>query len=372
VPAAGDELIDKYRWLTDGWPTGLGEAGCVTVVVAADRETVLDAFAAEQIERVPIEDAADVSSPQVAVVDAGNGQVAVELNGYEGSRPDVLARASRRGKAASVYWEINGMVIVSCASRGRLVASVDLSVDDQGADLPARLRSLLRAEDGDLVAVGAAMVERYTGIAIQPGFLADLGEAYVVCPRPDERDIEDPERTTLRYDYPHLVSGIVSAAPTVRRRLAEWCAEQALATVGLAAQDAIREVTGQFGRSSAARQTLKFTQLVARVSREERRGEAAFRREEYSDDWDVPRVELEAGQAAAHREWNRAIRQEFALAAVAYACQNDSVSAALGAVDSALYSVDSGQTRDAFAGKVADLLANPTSGWPEDVSWLPG
>lgn len=368
MAAAGVELIEKYRWLTDAWPAGLGEAGCVTVALAADRPKVLDAFAAEPDERVAIEEAADVPSPHVAVIDTDGGLVAVELNGYEGSRPDVLQRLSRRGKAASVYWEINGMVIVSCASRGRVVAAVDLSVDDEGGDLPARLRSLLRAGDADLVAVGAAMVQRYTGVAVQPGLSGGLGEAYAVNPRPEEPDVQLPEYTSLRYDYQHLVDGIVAAEPVARRRLAEWCAEQALAVVGLAGEDAVREVTGQFGGSGPARQTLRFTQLRARASREETRAEAAYRRVEYNYDWEEPHGERAARLEAADRAWNRAIRQEFALATVEYACQADSVSAAIGAVSMALFSVNSGPGRDSFAEKVADLLGNPTSGWPDDQS----
>jgi hypothetical protein len=48
--------VDSYRWLTQPWPTGLGEAGCVTVVLGADGGKVLDAFAAQPDERVPLPD----------------------------------------------------------------------------------------------------------------------------------------------------------------------------------------------------------------------------------------------------------------------------------------------------------------------------
>lgn len=335
---------------------GLGEAGCLTVVVGADTEKVLDAFAAESKERVSIEDASLVPTPHVAVADAAGGAlVAVELNGYEGSRPEVLARASRRGKAASVYWEINGMVTVSCASRGRLVASADLSEGTEDADLPARLRTLLPAADDDLVAAGGAMVERYTGITVPPGVLDGLPEAYVVHPRPEQRDLETPDNTALNYDYPQLVRGIVAAGPAAQRRLAEWAAEQAVSVVGLTAEPAVREVTSQFGGSPVAQQTLRFVQFSARIDREELRAEAAHQREEYNDAHLHPR-EREARLEAAEREYHRAIRRNFALTAVEYACQNDSLSAALGAVDTALHSLAPGTARDALADKVADLL----------------
>jgi hypothetical protein len=371
VAGRGDELVGRYRWLTEPWPTGFGEAGCLTVVVAADTATVLDAFAAEPNERIPIEDAALIPTPHVALADAGGALVAVELNGYEGSRPEVLARGSRRGKAASVYWEINGMVIVSCATRGRVVASVDLSVDTEDTDLPARLRAMLSSADDDLVALGGAMVERYTGIAIGPGSFERLPEAYVVYPRPEERDVEDPDRASLRYEYPQLVAGIVSADQAVRRRLAQWCAEQALGVVGLAAEQAVREVTGQFGEATVPHQTFRFTQYSARIDRDEQRAEAAYRREESRDDWSIVRAEREARLMKTDREYQRAIRRNFALAAVEYACQNDSVSAALGSVDSTLYSVAPGTAREALADKVAELLAHPDPDWPRDVSWLP-
>jgi hypothetical protein len=231
---------------------------------------------------------------------------------------------------------------------------------------------MLPETDDDLVAVGAAMVERYTGITVRPGLFERLPEAYVVSPRPEQRDVQHPDRTGLRYESPQLVAGIVAADQMLRRRLAEWCAKQAVSVVGLAAEDPVREVTEQFDGATVPHPTLRFTQYSAQIDRAEQRAETAYRREEYSHDSSIGPREQEARVAAAEREYFRAIRRNFALAAVEYTFQDDAISAALGAVDSSLYSVDPGAPREALAAMVADLLTNQGLDWPRDTSWLPG
>ena len=40
--------------------------------------------------------------------------VLIEDNGYEGAQPDVLAALSRKGRAASVFWNVNGIAMFGC------------------------------------------------------------------------------------------------------------------------------------------------------------------------------------------------------------------------------------------------------------------
>jgi len=49
--------------------------------------------------------------------------VLIEDTGWQGSRPEVLSRLSKRGAAASVSWNVNGLVMFSSARRGKVQAS---------------------------------------------------------------------------------------------------------------------------------------------------------------------------------------------------------------------------------------------------------
>ncbi|WP_284537053.1 DUF6461 domain-containing protein [Nocardioides sp. T2.26MG-1] len=96
--------------------------------------------------------------------------VLVEDNGWQGVRPEVLSRLSKPSKAASVSWNVNGLLMFSCARRGEIVSTVDLWDPDAAGELPAALRHLWeRGPDTDEpLAAAMTLVEKYTGVAVPP------------------------------------------------------------------------------------------------------------------------------------------------------------------------------------------------------------
>ena len=170
--------LGSYRWLAE---SALGEAGCVTVVPGAAVGPVASAFGC-----VPESETQRPGDDEVHLVGSDAATTAFEDNGFQGSRPEVLrplSRLSENGKAASLLWNVNGMVVIALAQRGKLVCEVELLGPDEAEleGMPRRLQRLLLTLPGDdLLALGAVLVETFTGVGFGP---ADLETA---TPRPLE------------------------------------------------------------------------------------------------------------------------------------------------------------------------------------------
>lgn len=164
--------VARYEWVDDV----LHEAACVTVIAGGTPADVLAAFGADTSIVLSLDDAfggGDTYFASVAVQGVPGGVVAVEWNGFQGSRPEVLARLSGLGPTASIFWNVNDDNAFSCARDGGVVASVDMydAEDPSGVDLPADLMGLfaLAGNDEDDVsmwAVGLAMTEAFTQISV--------------------------------------------------------------------------------------------------------------------------------------------------------------------------------------------------------------
>jgi hypothetical protein len=324
----------------------------------------LDAFAADPEERIKLTDAASVPVAHVAATDAGGAVVAYELNGFEGSREEVLKRASRLGKAANVFWNVDGLVTFACARRGRVLCWVDLLLDEHPEELPASLRRLLPADrvEADLVAVGAAMIEVFTGVTVLPEMISANEDAYVVRPRVEELALETVAHCGLGNDHPELVARLADASGLARRAVAEWSAEQALRHTGLNDDPAVASVISQFGGESAARTTPAFTQRVAQIDRDHDRAETRYDKKLYAPHDSRWVEELEYGWATQR---TRAVR------ATRYACSDDDLSAALGAVHAAACCFAKAGAEEVFAAEVARLIAVPRAQWPDEPEVLP-
>lgn len=178
--------VSQYEWVNDV----LGEAACVTLVAGATARDVLDAFGADTSIALTEEDAfggggthfASVAARQVA-----GGVVAVELNGFQGSKPDVLVRLSQLGLTASIFWNVDDDNTFSAARQGEVVASVDMydAADPSEVDLPADLTSLFAlagddAEDISLWSVGLAMANAFTLVAVSEDDVRSVGPFYAI------------------------------------------------------------------------------------------------------------------------------------------------------------------------------------------------
>lgn len=100
---AADE-VGAFGWIQS---TVFRDGACVTLVAPADGGGVVGGFGgdlagARRTSLAEIE-MPSVDEPLVAVRDLGSWLLVVEVNGWQGSRPEVLRRVSAGGRAVSTY-----------------------------------------------------------------------------------------------------------------------------------------------------------------------------------------------------------------------------------------------------------------------------
>lgn len=168
-----------YRWVSEdeAW-----QEGCLTAVTGSTREQVLAAFGADP-GRAPVlwrdwEDAyydadgeytADPDRVAVTVAAVPGGWLVVEVAGYQGTRPEVLARASAGGRAASTSWNENADMTIAVAEGGQVLCTFDPAapVSRFGTDTPvmaALLEGVSLHPDDGWVQAGLVVAERFTGV----------------------------------------------------------------------------------------------------------------------------------------------------------------------------------------------------------------
>jgi hypothetical protein len=171
-PAQPDRPERSYRWVS-GSP--LDVAATVTAATGLTAEELLRAFGADPAQpqslRAIDDEVTELMSidPWVAVLDTGDGILAVEYNGWQGSQEPVLLRASAGGRAASMYWNVNGVTRLSFAEGGRLLASFEPPVETAtgaGPAVAAALAGLDFDDYRDTTGKGLVAVQRFTGRGI--------------------------------------------------------------------------------------------------------------------------------------------------------------------------------------------------------------
>lgn len=170
-----------YRWIHR---SPLSQAATVTVATGSTVEELLRAFGADpdRPEAVPAIEldlhARRSVDPWVAVLDTPEAVLAVEYNGFHGSHEPVLFAASARGRAASMFWNVNAVTRLSLAERGRLLASFEPRGDiDAEPAVAAAIAGLDFADFGDRAEKGLVAVERFTGRGITAGDLTQMQNA---------------------------------------------------------------------------------------------------------------------------------------------------------------------------------------------------
>ena len=121
-------------------------------------------------------------------------QVAIEVNDFTGTQLRVVETASKRGRAANAFWNVNGKVTFGCAVDGRLLYSGEFEYLHERQGLPEELSPLADLVTVDLEEYGddldedrppqntvaLAMLETFTGVrlsadetesALQQGYL---------------------------------------------------------------------------------------------------------------------------------------------------------------------------------------------------------
>jgi hypothetical protein len=223
----------------------------VTAVVDASPEAVERAFGAEPFDpdAEPGEDGS-----WAWFVHRPGGTIVIEDNGVEGIRGEVLSQATRgKGKAASIFWNVNGLVEFACSRRGKAAGSTSLEDPDE-SDLEAIPRALRRlaatcaydesfdgADDVDRIAVGAAMVETFTGVSFGPDDITS-GEPRRLTPLPST--LEGAGTFTLS-DDPDLRAHVEALAEADQRLFAAWVARAAVAESGMEQEPSVAAMLDQ-------------------------------------------------------------------------------------------------------------------------------
>jgi len=317
---------DTPFWLTDPDVTSYATAGCVTIVVGMGGNEALKAMGSEPNREVPVAEArggdglnwVSLARPEDGLPESS--VVLIEDNGWEGVRPEVLKGLSKRGKAASVYWNVNGVVTFACAGRGKLKASVELPDPEDIDDVPATLRRIIEkaSDDTDPVAVGLAMAQRFTGVTVprvQDVIAPEMAHP-ITRPILGLRVTRD-ELVSLKYPREDVVVAVLAADGHRRRSVAAWAARHALEKASLTELPQLAPMLVQLEFPEPTRPTAEASAFRSLAHRNSLAAGWALSVESDMDRWN----EL--------RHWNA---KSWAMEALAYTASTDDVTAALGSI----------------------------------------
>lgn len=260
--------------------SALPDAGCVTLARYGDVAAVARAFGGdpERGRRLSLAAAADLSpgSPEdawVALRSAGTWVLAVEVNGWQGSRPEVLERVSAGTLAVSSYWNVNGTTRFCYAAGGRQLVEFDALFPDRrygdDPDCLEELRAGLPWDQPELPPVMLALAARVTGLALGPELFDGDFDVVPVEPLLEAiRSELDPGHAALTYDDPPVAWALRHGRAQIQRDVALTAARYAAQVTGLADEPAV--TLALRGEGGAAMQGLD--KLLARFTRAARDG----------------------------------------------------------------------------------------------------
>jgi hypothetical protein len=178
-----------YAWIGR---SELALAATITMVTGASVDDVLRAFAMDPARpgsrrAIAAEITEEMSNePWVTVLADETAVLVVEYNGYQGTDRSVLATASAAGRAASMFWNVNGVTRLSFAEGGRLLASFEpfggnevAEAASTGPSVAAALADLDFGDSRGKQGKGLVAVERFTGRGITREDLDRVEEADV-------------------------------------------------------------------------------------------------------------------------------------------------------------------------------------------------
>jgi Family of unknown function (DUF6461) len=238
--------VGAFGWVRE---SVIGEAGCVTLVETADVASVAEGFGGALDQgRVMALDAIPAVvgvAPVVGLRRVGGWVVAVENNGWQGSRPEVLRRVSAGRRAVSMFWNVESDARFSYAAAGEVVTAFDpvVAPERREGTRPDQLeaeRAGLPWEHADPVALMLALAARVTGQAVVPGWLS--GELTVVPLREWPADVPvhiDPQTQPLSSEDPPLAWALRHAGEAQLRRVSQLAAEFAIAEAGAGSHPAV-------------------------------------------------------------------------------------------------------------------------------------
>ena len=239
---------DAFGWIRS---TVLRDGACVTLVAPADADRVAQGFGGnlEGARRTSLAEIGvpSVDEPVAAIRDLGSWLLVVEVNGWQGSRPEVLRRVSAGSRAVSAYWNVNGTTRFSYAADGRVLTAFEVMTpgrrDGEDPDCLEEARAGLPWETGEWVPLMLALMSRVTGLRVAPEwFDGDFTVVPVHAVEDDPASTVYPPYEALTYDDGPVAWALLHADDAARRRVA-----------GIAARFAAEEAASHDARKARGR-----------------------------------------------------------------------------------------------------------------------
>lgn len=204
---------DDFGWLS---ASALGEAACVTMVNTTDTDGVLRGFGgiADRARTLSLEEIWDEfeDADAVAVCRRGDHVVAIEVNGFQGSRPEVLRQVSALGKTVSAFWNVDAMTRFSYAAGGRVKTSFEAGADSwRDGDDPDCLAALIDSIDwapGNWETGMFVLAAEVTGLPFSEDWLDGEFLVVPIAPHPEDVHPVTPGFEQLEYQHPVLGSAL--------------------------------------------------------------------------------------------------------------------------------------------------------------------
>ncbi len=231
--------VEAFSWVPG---TVIGEAACVTLVQSSDARAVARGFGGDprDARTLSLADAEDefAGTPWIGVRIVGSWVLTVEVNGWQGSRPEVLERVSAGTRAVSAYWNVNGGTLFSSAAAGRVLTSFDaLFPDRRAGDDPDSLepvRAGLPWDDALPQPLTLAMAARVTASPAEPWWFDGVFEVIPVQAVPEAVSGHvDTDTEPLTYEDPPLAWALRHATAARQREAAQVAARYAIGLAGL-------------------------------------------------------------------------------------------------------------------------------------------
>ena len=237
------------------------DAYCLTVVPGASVSAVLAGFGVDDPATARTA-ADDWSSPTVRVLEGDGYQLAVESNGWQGSRIEVLRRLSPTGRVASLFRNVNALTQLSLCDAGRALFAEEVlwqpDVDPDLAPYFADLDFDAEAVEGDEEETSGwwtsslAVIERFTGVHLDGPPPSEAVPAYRIVPWLADRPLSSPPRESIDGDevtrvpdhylgtlafgeepFHLLVRELFAVGALRQRQVAAHATQEALGAVGL-------------------------------------------------------------------------------------------------------------------------------------------
>jgi hypothetical protein len=230
-----------YAWFKDHW---LRQAFCLSLVRGLDEAELLRRLGGERSQpgTLTLAEAGELAGsfhagyPQIILAAKADGwSVAVENNGWEGSRPEVLRALSQGTQAVSVYQNVNALRSFNHAVDGEVLVTFEpLFPEQRWGSQPDLLLPQMRAVGldpdrqeppyGEVDTAAMALAERLTGVHLDPTLLDGPLRGAEITPLLDD----PPVSLSLRGDDAELAAAVDHAAPGVLRRAAATAARHAV------------------------------------------------------------------------------------------------------------------------------------------------